>query len=250
MKTLEAARFKLETMRNRPNIAHSTREKFLVYPIPLLHKAGVRDNPRAIFTLPDGVMAKYAANLVIIPETILNEFPYIRLEVWYFHYFRNLIIFQTKRGAETFVDFHRNRIQRYRNSRQSRQQSAKAEYEMSVALLDYPMRCVDDPNFFRQGARGIRLGSRQFTAPFTFGNPDIRHTKEFQDLNAKHGSIEQKIQEIEAAIDENKISNSRRIAGLEQRACEVQSEIAGMKSLTTEWRIGELVEIESFRYRL
>ena len=155
--------------------------------------------------------------MVSIPESILNEFPYIRLEVWYFHYFRNLIIFQTKRGAETFVDFHRNRIQRYRNSRQSRQQSAKAEYEMSVALLDYPMRCVDDPNFFRQGARGIRLGSRHFTAPFTFGNPDIRHTKAFQDLNAKHGSIEQKIQEIETLSMRIDFKFKRRIAGLEQR---------------------------------
>ena len=176
-------------------------------------------------------MAKYAANLVTIPESILYEFPSIRLEVWYFHYFRNLIIFQTKHGAETFVDFHRKRIQHYRNSRhQSRQQSARAEYEVSVALLEYPIRCVDDPNFFRQGSRGIRLGSRRFTASFTFGNPDIRHTKGFQDLNAKHGNIQHKIEEIEGAIDENKISNlQEEMRDLDSELSELQSEITGME---------------------
>ena len=148
VKTLEAARFKLETMRNKPNIANGTSQKFLVYPIQLRHQSDIRSVRGAIQTLPDGVMAKYAANLVTIPESILYEFPSIRLEVWYFHYFRNLIIFQTKHGAETFIDFHRKRIQHYRNSRhQSRQQSARAEYEVSVALLEYPIRCVDDPNF-------------------------------------------------------------------------------------------------------
>ena len=42
VKTLEAARFKLETMRNKPNIANGTSQKFLVYPIQLRHQSGIR----------------------------------------------------------------------------------------------------------------------------------------------------------------------------------------------------------------
>ena len=76
----------------------------------------------------------------------------------------------------------------------------------------------------------IRLGSRRFTASFTFGNPDIRHTKGFQDLNAKHGNIQQKIEDIEGAIDENKISNlQEEMRDLDSELSELQSEITGME---------------------
>ena len=56
VKTLEAARFKLETMRNKP-ILLMVLAKVLVYPIPLRHQSGIRVSG-AICTLPDGVMAK------------------------------------------------------------------------------------------------------------------------------------------------------------------------------------------------
>ena len=63
---------------------------------------------------------------------------------------------------------------------------------------------------------------------FHIWKPRYSHTKGFQDLNAKHGNIQQ-IEEI-GAIDENKISNlQEEMRDLDSELSELQSEITGRR---------------------
>ena len=181
-------------------------------------------------TLPPNVRAKYAANMVYIPEHIFTAYPNFRLQVWFCHYFRTLIIFETKAGAEKFIRFHLERRNRIRRQRGRKTPAQQKDYDVSNTLLGFNLRCVDDLTFKRNGTAGFRLGGSRNPEPkFQFGSPEYRKTENYRNLQRELEDANDKKTDLEetlAEMDVNALKEEKR--GFLQGIKDVQSEIDGL----------------------
>ena len=230
VKSIEDAKSKLDGYKNVPKF--TTNGEQLIFPIIL---QTIPTSIQQSQTLPTGVRARYAANLVHIPDHILATYPDLRLTVWYYHYFRNLIIFESRDGAEKFVDFHLKR--RRRLSRRSNLSAReREEYHMSGNLLDYPLRCVDDLAYVRYGTKGIRLGVRNQEPRFRFGSPDIKTTTAYKQDQAKLKTLQNDIVSEEEDMDALSIDNlEEEKKGLLADLKEYENDIKGLKEKIEEY---------------
>jgi hypothetical protein len=168
--------------------------------------------------------------MVYIPEHIFTAYPNFRLQVWFCHYFRTLIIFETKAGAEKFIRFHLERRNRIRRQRGRKTPAQQKDYDVSNTLLGFNLRCVDDLTFKRNGTAGFRLGGSRNPEPkFQFGSPEYRKTENYRNLQRELEDANDKKTDLEetlAGMDVDALKEEKQ--GFLQGIKDVQSEIDGL----------------------